>query len=264
MDDLTQLPSDYLLRLPIDELENLCMVNKYMYNQCNNNSFWRTKFTIDNVPLVFEGNTIREWVDEYLINKDIFENQYPNLQFHYSLDLSKVDNIFTLFDKNLSSEIIEIFSENLYTYSTLEVYIKTNLDENTDLVLRHSPVYYGPDLKDLSDSDRYWAIVSSKYAIVSMIDIQDDDINHISEETGISYHDVNIVFSYTLPDNFPNSIENELTKRKMFYIILPTIFDEANETITYHMALDEEYTITKQDFDILRFYILYYNYTSDE
>ena len=61
---MQQLPPElhYYLLTPKEELVSLCRSSPDYYQICSSSGFWRRRFREENIPLLLEGKTFREWL----------------------------------------------------------------------------------------------------------------------------------------------------------------------------------------------------------
>jgi len=54
-----------LLKTPSKDLVNFCRVSSDYYKVCSSRGFWIRKFREENIPILVEGDSLREWLDIY-------------------------------------------------------------------------------------------------------------------------------------------------------------------------------------------------------
>ncbi len=130
---MNDLYYEILLNSDIEDIDNLCMINKSFNNICQSKYFWIDKFNKDKLPLIKKHNKTVDWVIEYkkvlyVINR--VNNVLMDLNNHdktiINLKYVKQDISF-LYDNNhienyLPYDLIITFKNNEYFMEYREVH----------------------------------------------------------------------------------------------------------------------------------------------
>ncbi len=94
---------EILYQSPPDAIHQLCITSKSMYQICQSNQFWVNKLNNENLPLLENFNTYKDWL-HYYIKIDKIKKMIDNinilLQYNAGVDLYFKNGRFLRMDKN--------------------------------------------------------------------------------------------------------------------------------------------------------------------
>ena len=149
-----------LLNSKGSDIDSLCITNKITNKICNDDFFWITKFTHDNIPTAFMAQPVNyvQWLKSY---KDI-KNSRINIEYIIKR-LGGDKLIVNLHSYNLSHLLRPI---NHLVLNSHELYI--NKLENNKYEILYK-VYYDLPLGNVLDDVNIFTLISTKKVMINLL-----------------------------------------------------------------------------------------------